>query len=121
VANNLAMLLVTYRKDRPSLDRARDLTADFVSSADGKLLDTNGWVRVKRGEFADALPVLGRAVERAPNSREIRYHLAMAELYLGQTDRARADLETALAGSVKFYGSDDARITLASLKGGKSG
>ena len=121
VANNLAMLLVTYKKDRPSLDRARDLTADFVSSPDGKLLDTNGWVRVKRGEYAEALPVLGRAAERAPNSREIRYHLAMAELYLGQTDRARADLETALQGAAKFYGSDDARLTLASLKGGKSG
>jgi tetratricopeptide (TPR) repeat protein len=121
VANNLAMLLVTYKKDRPSLDRARDLTADFVSSPDGKLLDTNGWVRVKRGEYAEALPVLGRAAERAPTSREIRYHLAMAELYLGQTDRARADLETALQGAAKFYGSDDARVTLASLKGGKSG
>ncbi len=121
VANNLAMLLVTYKKDRASLDKARDLTADFTSSTDGKLLDTNGWVHVKRGEYAQALPVLGRAVDRAPSAHEIRYHLGMAELYLGQTDRARADLETALAGSAKFYGSDDARVTLASLKGGKSG
>jgi Flp pilus assembly protein TadD len=121
VANNLAMLLVTYKKDRANLDRARDLTADFASATDGKLLDTNGWVHVKRGEYAEALPVLGRAVDRAPNLREVRYHLGMAELYLGQTDRARADLEAALAGSAKFYGSDEARVTLASLKGGKSG
>jgi Flp pilus assembly protein TadD len=117
VANNLAMLLVTYKKDRSSLDRARDLTEGFASSNDGKLLDTNGWVHFKRGEYAEALPVLGRAVDRAPDSKEIRYHLGMAELHLGQADRARSDLESALAGSAKFFGSDEARTTLASLKG----
>ena len=116
-ANNLAMLLVTYKKDRPSLDRARDLTTDFASSTDGKLLDTNGWVHFKRGEYADALPLLGRAADRAPNSKEIRYHLGMAELHAGQTDRARSDLETAVSGSARFLGADEARTTLASLKG----
>ena len=116
VANNLAMLLVNHRTDRASLDRARDLTADFASSTDGTLLDTNGWVRFKRGEYSDALPVLGRAMDRAPNSKEIRYHLGMAELHAGETDRARADLETAVSGASKFYGSDEARTTLASLK-----
>jgi tetratricopeptide (TPR) repeat protein len=121
VANNLAMLLVTYRKDRASLDRARDMTADFASSNDGKLLDTYGWVHIKRGEYADALPVLERAIVREPKSSEIRYHLGMDELYMGHTERARADLEAALAGSAKFYGSDEARSMLASLTGRASG
>ena len=121
VANNLAMLLVSYRKDRASLDRARDMTADFASSNDGKLLDTYGWVHIKRGEYADALPVLERAIVREPKSSEIRYHLGMDELYMGRTERARADLEAALAGSAKFYGSDEARSTLASLTGRASG
>jgi tetratricopeptide (TPR) repeat protein len=121
IANNLAMLLVSYRKDRASLDRARDLSAEFTSSGDSTLLDTNGWVHVKRGEYAEALPVLGRAIDRAPDSKEIRYHLGMAELYSGQMDRARADLETALSGSGKFFGSDEARSTLASLKSRASG
>ena len=116
VANNLAMLLVSYKHDRASLDRARDITADFASSSDGTLLDTNGWVRFKRGEYAEALPVLGRAADRAPDSKEIRYHLGMAELHAGQPDRARADLESAVSGSAKFFGSDEARMTLASLK-----
>jgi Flp pilus assembly protein TadD len=116
VANNLAMLLANHRTDRASLDRARDLTADFASSTDGTLLDTNGWVRFKRGEYTEALPVLGRAVDHAPDSKEIRYHLGMAELHAGETDRARADLETALSGSAKFFGADEARSTLASLK-----
>jgi predicted Zn-dependent protease len=114
-ANNLAMLLVTYRKDQASLDRARELSADFASSDNGALLDTNGWVRFKRGEYTAALSVLEQAVTRSPDSKVIRFHRAMAELQLGLRDRARSDLETALSGSGSFLGSDEARATLTSL------
>jgi len=116
-ANNLATLLATYKTDQRSLDRARDLSSGFVSSNDGALLDTNGWVHFKRGEVQDALPVLERAVARVPDSRVVHYHLAMAELQAGQRDRARANLEAALAGSANFTGADHARSVLAGLKG----
>ena len=115
-ANNLAMLLVTYKKDTASLDRARDLTASFVASDDGELLDTSGWVRFKRGEYAQALPVLERAAARTPESRVIRYHVAAAEAQAGQRDRARENLKTALAGAANFSWAADARILLASLQ-----
>jgi len=118
IENNLAMLLVTYRKDQESLDRARDLTAGFSSTEDGSLLDTSGWVHFKRAEYKDALPVLERAVARSPQSPEIRYHLGMAELQSGQKDRARSNLETAVSGSAKFTGVDEARSTLEALKKG---
>jgi tetratricopeptide (TPR) repeat protein len=115
-ANNLAMLLVTYKKDRRSLDRARDLTAGFASSTVGGLLDTNGWVHFKRGEYADALPILERAAERAPDAKEIRYHLGMAKLQAGQSESARSDLEAALSSAKIYPWSDDARNVLAGLK-----
>lgn len=117
IANNLAMLLVTYRKDARSLDRARDLTAGLRSSEDAVLLDTTGWVHFKRAEYADALSVLQRAAARTPGSREIRYHLGMAELKSGLRDRALVDLEAAVAGAGGFPGADEARTTLTSLKG----
>jgi tetratricopeptide (TPR) repeat protein len=117
-ANNLALMLATYRTDRASLDRARDLTEGFLSSNDGELLDTSGWVRFKRGELQAALPVLERAVARAPDSRLIHYHLGMAELRAGQRARARANLEAAVSGSASFPGADDARTALAGLKSG---
>ncbi|GAC1456658.1 MAG: PEP-CTERM system TPR-repeat protein PrsT [Steroidobacteraceae bacterium] len=120
-ANNLAMLLVTYRTDRQSLDRARELTKAFASSSSGALLDTHGWVRLKLGDVTDALPVLERAVGRSPDSKVIRYHLAMAEIKAGQRDKARTNLETALAGAARFAGSDDARATLNSLTTGNTG
>jgi tetratricopeptide (TPR) repeat protein len=116
-ANNLAMLLVTYKTDKASLDRARDLTMGFATSNDSSLLDTNGWVRFKRREYQDAVAVLQRAVERAPDAKVIRYHLGMTELQLGHRDRALSNLESALTGPGTFTGADEARVALADLRG----
>ena len=114
-ANNLAMLLVTYKKDRTSLDRARALTAPFADSKNGALLDTHGWVMFKLGQYTEALPVLERAVELAPQQNVIRFHLGMAQLKSGQQDKARGNLEAALTGTGNFTGADEARTVLASL------
>ena len=115
-ANNLAMLLVSYHTDKASLDRAQALTVGFASAGNGDLLDTAGWVQFKRGDYSQALPVLQRAAALMPQSHEVHYHLGMAELRNGQADRARTDLETALAGSSRFFGEEDARAALANLK-----
>ena len=113
--NNLAMLLVTYKKDRSSIESARDLTSRFMSSTNPDLLDTAGWVRLKSGDPAQALPPLEEAAHLAPQSRVIQYHLGMAELALGQRAQARASLESALAGSARFEGSQEAHAALARL------
>lgn len=118
LANNLAMMLVTHRSDRASMDQARELTRGFDTTTDGNLLDTKGWVHFKRAEYADALPTLERAAQQSPDSRVIHYHLGMAELQSGRTDRARSDLQTALSGAASFEGVDEARSALASLKSG---
>jgi Flp pilus assembly protein TadD len=115
-ANNLAMLLVSYHTDKASLDRAQALTAGFANARNGDLLDTAGWVQFKRGDFTQALTVLRRAADLMPQSHEVHYHLGMAELRSGQTDRARTDLKSALSGSSRFVGEEDARAALASLK-----
>jgi tetratricopeptide (TPR) repeat protein len=116
-ANNLAMLLVTYRHDQASLDRARDLTSAFADSGEGALLDTYGWVRFKRGEVPAALAALKRASEEAPGSKVILYHLGMTYLKAGESEKARASLEAALAGGASFTGTQEARLALAQLKG----
>jgi tetratricopeptide (TPR) repeat protein len=120
-ANNLAMLLVSYRTDTESLNRARALTANFASSDNASLLDTAGWVHFKRREYREAVITLERAVDRAPDSKVIRYHLGMAQLRLGEREHARLNLETALSGSGSFAGAEEARSALASLKAARSG
>jgi tetratricopeptide (TPR) repeat protein len=116
LANNLAMLLVTYKSDQRSLDRARDLTAALAGSSSASFLDTAGWVRVKRGEYDAALPVLERASSLSPASREIRYHLGVAQVHAGQQARARENLESALTGASAARWTEDARAVLAELK-----
>lgn len=116
-ANNLAMLLVTYRKEPKDLDRARELAAPFANSEVGSLLDTHGWVSFKRGEYQSALSTLKRAAEREPDSHLIRYHLGMAQLRSGLREEARTSLESALKGSSSFAGAEDARAALATLRG----
>jgi tetratricopeptide (TPR) repeat protein len=118
-ANNLAMLLVTYRDDADSLDRARDLTAAFADSDNGALLDTYGWVRFKRGEIPAALTALERAAKLAPQSRVVRYHLAMTQLKSGERDKARRSLEFALADAANFAGIEEARSALKDLQRGR--
>lgn len=120
-ANNLAMLLVTYKKDQASLDRARDLSASFATSQVVAYLDTHGWVRFKRGEFMQAVPVLERAAQESPDSKLIRFHLGMAQYRAGQREQAISNLEKALDGDAKFSGADEARSVLTSLKGGSAG
>jgi Flp pilus assembly protein TadD len=117
VANNLAMLLVTYRKDRVSFDEAQALTAAFDDSDNAAMLDTQGWVRYKTGDVAEALPELEAAATRAPKSKIIRYHLGMAQLEAKQFAKARASLEAALEGGQKFAGAEEARSALAKLRG----
>ncbi len=120
-ANNLAMLLVSYRTDAASLNRAYALTEGFASAENASLLDTAGWVRFKRREYREAVITLERAADRSPDSKVIRYHLGMAQLRLGEKEHARRNLETALSGSASFAGAEEARSALASLKAARSG
>jgi tetratricopeptide (TPR) repeat protein len=113
--NNLAMLLVTYRKDQKSLDRARELTEQFATSSNPALLDTHGWVLYQRGQFAEALSVLERASQIAPRAHVVRFHLGMAQLKSGQSAQARENLQAALKTESGFAGADEARAALASI------
>jgi tetratricopeptide (TPR) repeat protein len=114
-ANNLAMLLATYKKDAASLDRAKALTTRFADSANPSFLDTYGWVLYKRGETAASVPVLERVVAKVPNEPVARYHLGMAQSQLGSSAEARDNLSLAVNSGRKFSGLDEAKATLDKL------
>jgi tetratricopeptide (TPR) repeat protein len=113
--NNLAMLLVTYKKDPADLDRAKQLAARFASSANPNFLDTYGWVLYKRGEAAAAVAALQIALAKASDSPVSLYHLGMAEVLAGQPDAARDSLTRSLQSGKKFPGMDEAKATLDKL------
>jgi Flp pilus assembly protein TadD len=116
VANNLAMLLVTARADAAGLKRAGELSARFAQSRNPNFLDTDGFVLLRQGQAAQALPVLERAVSLAPDAAVIRYHLALAQFEAGQKQAARDNLERALQGKQEFDGIAEARSKLVEWK-----
>jgi tetratricopeptide (TPR) repeat protein len=115
VANNLAMLLITYKRDQPSLDRAKDLSARFATSTNIAFLDTYGWVLYKRGESAAAVAALQAALAKMPDSPVSLYHLGMAQASAGQADAARDNLSRSLKSGKNFAGMDEAKATLEKL------
>ncbi len=120
-SNNLAMLLVTYKTDRASLERAKQLSARFASSTNPSFLDTYGWVLYKRGEAAEAVAVLQTAESVAAKTSESPvslYHLGMAEALAGQPDAARDSLSRSLKSGKSFAGMDEAKATLDKLAKG---
>lgn len=115
-ANDLAMLLLTTRSDRASLDQALSVAQRFGNSSNPYYVDTLGWVQYKRGDLTRALSALGQAVNLAPSVPVLRYHLAMAELKSGQAVAARDNLEKALSGGRPFEGITEARAVLTQLQ-----
>lgn len=115
-ANNLAMLLVTYRQDRASVARAQSLAEQLAPSSDVSAIDTRGWVKFKSGDSHGAESLLRQAVDRQPTEPELHYHLAMAQLHSGEPQAAQQNLESALSSDRFFIGKDEARAALAQLK-----
>lgn len=115
MANNLAMLLVNYKTDRASLDRAKELSARFANSPNADYLDTYGWVLYKHGDSAAAVAALKAALAMTPNSPVALYHLGMAQVSTGQDDAARDNLSRSLKAGKTFAGMDEAKATLEKL------
>jgi Flp pilus assembly protein TadD len=65
-------------------------------SSEPEILDTLGFVHLKRGESREAVEVLERAVSAGGDSPSIRYRLGTALIESGNTERAREMLNRAL-------------------------
>jgi tetratricopeptide (TPR) repeat protein len=115
VANNLAMLLTTYREDDASHEKADELVRGFRNSTNPAYLNTYGWVRYRRGQYGEAVSYLRRAAIAVPQNAQMHYHLGMALLASGDGAQARSELEKALASDQLFPGKDTAKRTLQSL------
>ena len=71
--------------------KAKSLMPDVPS-----ITDTLGWVMYKRGNYENAVPLLEECVQKSKDSAKFRYHLGLTLLKVGQTTRAKQQLETAL-------------------------
>lgn len=114
-ANNLAMLLIEYKTDDASKQRARELSKLLVDAKEPAYLDTIGWVEYKFGDYQKASEYLEKAVQGAPDAALIRYHLGMAYVGLGNKVLAKDNLKQAVDANIDFKGLDQAKAELAKL------
>ncbi len=96
VINNLVSLLLDYRSDQESLNRALGLLEDLKDSNVPQFQDTLGWAAYKRGDFKNAVANLEAAQAKLPNSAALRYHLGMSYLATGESEKASEQLKAAL-------------------------
>lgn len=94
-ANNLASLLLDYRSDKESLDRALSLVETLRNTNVPQFLDTVGWAHYRKGQFKDAIATLESAAQKQPNSAVIHYHLGMSYAGAGMQDKAAEQLKLA--------------------------
>lgn len=81
-----------------------------------QLLDAHGWALLQEGEILAASSMLEQAVGQAPESPQLRYHLAMAQLQAGDSAPALRNLQFAVDSGVQFAGWQEARATLGELR-----
>jgi tetratricopeptide (TPR) repeat protein len=115
--NNLAALLLDFRTDEASFQRAIRLVADFESSQNPAYLDTLGWANYRLGEYEQAIFFLERAAAASRRVPVLRYHLGMAYLAADNRYAARRELNEAITlTKSKFTGFDEAQTVLAKLQ-----
>ena len=118
-ANDLACLLSEHPESYQDLNAAVTWAqkAQKARPDDGNVLDTLGWAYLKRGDAAQALQLLGRARQKAPEAPAVSYHLGVALLQAGKREEAKACLGKAVSGSGDFGGRDEAVRLLRRLSG----
>ena len=82
------------------------------------MLDTVGYVYLRKQLPQLAVPLFERCAEKDPKNPEYHYHLGLAYAQTGDSAKARRSLEEALRLNPSFPGAADAQKTLATLKSG---
>ena len=113
-ANNMAWILSEYDGN---LDRALSLAQIAKQKLPDALNvnDTLGRIYYRKNLFGLAIPLLKECVDKAPQNAAYHYHLGMAYLKSGQTDKAKALLGKALQLNPGFPGAEEARKSMATL------
>ncbi len=109
--NNLAWIY-QQRGDK----RARDLAQEaYILYPSGQTADTLGWILVKQGAAATALPLLRQASSQLAGNLDIRYHLAAALNETGKHEEARKLLTAMMEGKANFDEKPNAQKLLDEL------
>lgn len=111
--NNLAWLYQQRKDPRAKEYGERALKANPDNPS---VMDTLGWIMVEQNNLPRGLELLQKALAKAPDMPEVRYHLAVALARSGDKAGAKSELERVLKSGIKFSGEKEARALLEQLK-----
>jgi len=95
--NNLASLLIDYRDDAASYERARELAADFRDAKVPLFRDTYAWISVRSGLYLEEAAVILQSIVKDNQDVGIyHYHLGEAYRKKGNSFNARKHLRKAI-------------------------
>jgi putative PEP-CTERM system TPR-repeat lipoprotein len=111
--NNLAWNYFTSGDARAEevARRAYELRPDS-----GAVVDTLGWILVRKGSLEEGVALLRSAVELENAAPDVRYHLAAALAESGDKEEARSILEELLESGESFENKDAAESLFADLQ-----
>ncbi len=117
--NNLAYMLSLGDGVPVDLERAHELALKAVAlqPETPSVLDTLGWVHLRRGETDLAIAELEKAAAKDPEAAIIQYHLGLALKKVNRLEEARQMLEKALMDE-EFPEREAARKALEELTAG---
>jgi tetratricopeptide (TPR) repeat protein len=113
-ANNLAWL---YADTGENMDLALELAMRAKAKLPdlAQVDDTIGWIHFKRDNPLSAIPYFERSIEKETTNAVYHYHLGLALVKAGQSNRARQSLERAIALKLGSVDATDAQRLLAGL------
>ncbi len=95
--NNLVSLLLDYRSDKESLERAASLAEGLKASNVPQFRDTLGWVQFQQKDYKTSIATLESVAAVRPKLAAVHYHLGMSYAANGDTEKAITELKTALS------------------------
>jgi tetratricopeptide (TPR) repeat protein len=114
--NNLAYIYVDTFPTSENLQRASDLLAQIPEDRlTPTILDTQGWLHYKKGQYDQAITVLEKA-KAGDGSPVIQLHLGLAYLKANQVVNARDALERAMANEGRGLSAKDRKMAEEGLK-----
>ena len=115
IKNNLAVLLMEKFPTEENLRRAQSLTSGFANSKNPLLIDTLAWLQYKMQNYQQTISLLQSVLKDEMPAPELRYHLGMAYLKSGATDKAKAELTRATSVQAQYPGREEAEAELKKL------
>ena len=117
MANNLAFYYAEHDPTEENLDKAEKLIKKMPKKIQDspQVLDTLAWIQYRKGNFEEARDAMSDIGDKAKEISVLSYHFGMIYYKLGEKEKARDYLDSAVKSKEPFPGREKAEEVLKGL------